>query len=129
MPRLALCETIERYNGHAAYGSDADFGRGSYAWDTYSSGALEVQAQLRPLTDAPFYAVRVEVGCLGTKGGLRIDGNGQVQRADGSGPIEGLFAAGNAAANLFGCAYPSGGATVGPALVFGWLAGESAAAG
>jgi succinate dehydrogenase/fumarate reductase flavoprotein subunit len=50
-----------------------------------------------------------------------------VLRADGSGPIAGLYAAGNAAANPFGMAYPSGGATVGPALVFGWLAGEAAA--
>jgi succinate dehydrogenase/fumarate reductase flavoprotein subunit len=70
----------------------------------------------------------VQVGCLGTKGGLKIDGQARVQRADGSGPIPGLFAAGNAAANPFGMAYPSGGATVGPALVFGWLAGETAAA-
>ena len=71
--------------------------------------------------------IEVQVGCLGTKGGLKIDGHARVLRADGSGPIPGLYAAGNAAANPFGMAYPSGGATVGPALVFGWLAGETAA--
>jgi succinate dehydrogenase/fumarate reductase flavoprotein subunit len=40
--------------------------------------------------------------------------------------IEGLFAAGNAAANPFGIATPAGGATLGPALVFGTRAGEAA---
>jgi 3-oxosteroid 1-dehydrogenase len=128
VPTRTLCETVERYNGHAARGVDEDFGRGSYAWDTYSAGFLDTRAQLRPLTEAPFYALRVGVGCLGTKGGLKIDGHARVLRADGAGVIPGLYAAGNAAANPFGCAYPSGGATVGPALVFGWIAGETAAA-
>jgi 3-oxosteroid 1-dehydrogenase len=53
---------------------------------------------------------------------------GRVLRADGRGSIAGLHAAGNAAANPFGAAYPGGGSMVGPALVFGWAAGESAAA-
>lgn len=123
-----LRETGERYNSHSARGVDEDFGRGSYAWDTYSAGFLDVRAQLRPLREGPFYALQVSIGCLGTKGGLKINGNGQVLKADGSGAIPGLFAAGNASANPFGCAYPSGGATVGPALVFGWLAGQTAAA-
>jgi 3-oxosteroid 1-dehydrogenase len=123
-----LRETVERYNAHAARGVDADFGRGGYAWDRYSANFASVSEQLRPLTESPFYAIQVQVGCLGTKGGLKIDGHSQVQRVDGSGPIPGLYAAGNVAANPFGLAYPSGGATVGPALVFGWIAGETAAA-
>jgi hypothetical protein len=127
VPPTALGETIERYNSHAAQGVDADFGRGSYAWDAYSTSFASPRDQLRPLTEAPFYAIQVQVGCLGTKGGLKIDGSGRVQRVDGAGPIPGLYAAGNAAANPFGLAYPSGGATVGPAMVFGWLAGETAA--
>jgi hypothetical protein len=52
-----------------------------------------------------------------------------VLRADGGEPIDGLYAAGNAAANPFGCAYPGPGATIGPALIFGWRAGAAAAAG
>jgi 3-oxosteroid 1-dehydrogenase len=127
VPAAALEATVARYNRCTTTGSDPDFGRGAFAWDWYSSGRLDPLAQLRPLTEAPFYAVEVLPGCLGTKGGLKTDGQGRVQRADGRGPIEGLFAAGNAAANPFGCAYPGGGATIGPALVFGWLAGEAAA--
>ena len=129
VPGKTLHETMERFNSHAARGLDEDFGRGSDALDTYQSGGLSVPEQLRPITQGPFYAMPMEVGCLGTKGGLRIDGNGQVQRADGSGPIPGLYAAGNATASPFGAAYPSGGATIGPALVFGWIAGENAARG
>jgi 3-oxosteroid 1-dehydrogenase len=128
MEPAALQATVERYNSHSAAGIDTDFGRGSYAWDRYSAGFIPVRDQLRPLNGTPFYAVEVQVGCLGTKGGLKIDQHARVLKADRSGPIEGLYAAGNAAANPFGMAYPSGGATVGPALVFGWLAGATAAA-
>lgn len=42
-------------------------------------------------------------------------------------PIEGLYAAGNVSAGFSGMAYPGGG-TAGPALVFGHIAGRSAAA-
>ena len=45
---------------------------------------------------------------------------------DGS-PVAGLYAAGNVAANPFGTATPAGGGTLGPALVFGFRAGEAAA--
>jgi 3-oxosteroid 1-dehydrogenase len=127
VPTAALCETVERYNGHAARGFDADFGRGSNFFSTYQTGEPDVAKQLRPLTEPPFYAVRMSLGCLGTKGGLRIDSNAQAQRSDGSAPIPGLYAAGNASANPFGYAYPGGGGTIGPALVLGWLAGEHAA--
>ena len=42
-------------------------------------------------------------------------------------PVSGLYAAGNAAASPFGTATAAGGATLGPALVFGFRAGEAAA--
>jgi 3-oxosteroid 1-dehydrogenase len=50
-----------------------------------------------------------------------------VLRAADASPIEGLYAAGNAAASPFGFAYPGAGGTIGPALVFGFRAGEAAA--
>jgi succinate dehydrogenase/fumarate reductase flavoprotein subunit len=123
VPPGNLCEAVEEFNGHVRRGIDRDFGRGSYVWDRFSAGT----DGLRPVAEPPFYALRVLPGCLGTKGGLKTDKAGRVLRADGTGVIPGLYAAGNAAANPFGCAYPGPGATIGPALVFGWLAGEAAA--
>jgi succinate dehydrogenase/fumarate reductase flavoprotein subunit len=124
-PPGRLRASVERFNEQARRRVDEDFGRGSYVWDGFSSGG----APLRPLAEAPFYALRVLPGCLGTKGGLRTDALGRVLQAGGAGEIvPGLYAAGNAAANPFGCAYPGPGATIGPAVVFGWLAGETAAA-
>ena len=122
VPGAELSSTVRRFNANATLGTDA-FGRGSYIWDRFSSGGGE----LRPLGGPPYYAARLLPGCLGTKGGLRTDEHGRVLAADGSGVIPGLFAAGNAAANPFGCAYPGPGSTIGPAVVFGSLAGEAAA--
>jgi succinate dehydrogenase/fumarate reductase flavoprotein subunit len=77
--------------------------------------------------EPPFYAAQVLAGALGTKGGPRTDTRGRVLRASDGQVIEGLFAAGNVSASPFGIAYPGGGATIGPALTFGWLSGEAAA--
>jgi hypothetical protein len=122
VPGSELSSTVRLFNANVTLGTDA-FGRGSYIWDRFSSGGDEA----RPLGGPPYYAARILPGCLGTKGGLRTDERGRVLAADGSGVIAGLFAAGNAAANPFGCAYPGPGSTIGPAVVFGTLAGEAAA--
>jgi succinate dehydrogenase/fumarate reductase flavoprotein subunit len=82
---------------------------------------------LRPVSVPPYYALEIVPGCSGTKGGIDIDEFGRARHLDG-GVVEGLFAAGNAAAYPFGSGFPGGGATIGPALVFGWRAGETAAA-
>jgi 3-oxosteroid 1-dehydrogenase len=63
---------------------------------------------------------------LGTKGGPRTDGNGQVMDVDGQ-PIPGLYAAGNAMASAMGMTYGGAGGPLGPAVVFGYLAGRHAA--
>lgn len=111
----ALDATFDRWNTHAADGVDPDFGR--HERGLMSPGAV------KPLTQAPFYAVAIHPGMLGTNGGPRLDRNGQVLRL-GGGVIGGLYAAGNTAANVFGWAYPSGGGTLGNGLVFGFLAGR-----
>jgi hypothetical protein len=116
-----LESTVERFNAGAAAGHDPDFGRGSYAYDRFVG-------RLGPLGDGPYYAVEVLPGCLGTKGGPRIDSHGRVLAARDGQPIPGLYAAGNAAASFLGGAYPGAGGTLGPALTFGLLAGRAAAA-
>lgn len=128
VPAESLEATIARFNEHAAAGRDPDFGRGDYAFDRLMGDDRAEHPVLAPLAEPPFYALRLVPGCLGTKGGPRTDASGRVLRADTGGPIGGLFAAGNAAACPFGYAYPGGGGTIGPALVFGYRAGEAAAA-
>ena len=71
-------------------------------------------------------AVRVWPGDLGTKGGLLTDEFARVLREDGS-PIKGLYAAGNTSASAMGRTYPGPGSTIGPAMVFGMIAGQDVA--
>ena len=126
VPAEVLTKTTDRFNDQAVRGRDEDFGRGDHLLDRFLGDRRAEHPTLAPLTDAPFYAVEVLPGCLGTKGGPRTDSSGRVLAADGSGPIGGLYAAGNAAASPFGFAYPGAGGTIGPALVFGARAGASA---
>ena len=127
VPADALAQTIARFNDQAIDGNDADFGRGSHLLDRYLGDRRARHPTLAPLLEAPFYAAQVLPGCLGTKGGPRTDSFGRVLVSDGRGHINGLYAAGNAAASPFGFAYPGAGGTIGPALVFGARAGASAA--
>jgi 3-oxosteroid 1-dehydrogenase len=121
-----LCSTVERFNRHATEGRDPDFGRGTGHYDKWIGDRNAAHPTLGALDQAPYYALRVHCGCMGTKGGPRTDDNGRVVGIGGE-VIEGLYAAGNAAASPFGIATPAGGATLGPALVFGTRAGEAAA--
>jgi predicted oxidoreductase len=76
---------------------------------------------------APFHATRVYAGCSGTTGGPEIDASARVVGSDGT-PIPGLYATGNITGQMFGDASPASGATLGPAMTFGYLAGRTAAA-
>ncbi|MFZ0664971.1 MAG: FAD-dependent oxidoreductase [Acidimicrobiales bacterium] len=122
----ALVSTVERFNANALNATDPDFRRGERHYDRWIAGGSSRQPVLRPLDEAPFYALKVHCGCMGTKGGPKTDSYGRVQAASG-GVIAGLYAAGNAAANPFGIATPAGGATIASALVFGTRAGQAAA--
>lgn len=121
-----LQDTVTRFNAGAAVGEDPDFGRGSFPYDRWIGDPSAPHPTLAPLCEAPFYAIEVHLGCMGTKGGPRTDTFGRVL-SSGRVPIPGLYAAGNAAASPFGPATAAGGATLGPALVFGFRAGEAAA--
>jgi len=121
-----LQDTVTRFNAGAAVGEDPEFGRGSFPYDRWIGDPSAPHPTLAPLGEAPFYALEVHLGCMGTKGGPRTDASGRVLSARRV-PIDGLYAAGNAAASPFGPATAAGGATLGPALVFGFRAGEAAA--
>ncbi len=121
-----LEQTVTRFNAGAALGQDPDFGRGTFPYDRWIGDPSAPHPTLAPLCEAPFYALEVHLGCMGTKGGPRTDDHGRVLSSDRV-PVAGLYAAGNAAASPFGTATAAGGATLGPALVFGFRAGEASA--
>jgi 3-oxosteroid 1-dehydrogenase len=122
VPADALAETIERFNGFAATGADEDFHRGESAYDKYySDPTVKPNPSLHRIDHGPFYAVKIVPGDLGTKGGLVTDERGRVLRPDSS-AIEGLYAAGNCSSAVMGNTYAGPGATIGPAITFGYLA-------
>ncbi len=124
VPPQQLRGTVDRFNEHARTGEDADFQRGRSAYDRYYGDPFNrPNPCLAALTDAPFYAVKIVPGDLGTKGGLRIDVHARVLREDGD-PIPGLYAAGNSSAAVMGRTYAGPGATLGPAMTFGYLAAQ-----
>jgi 3-oxosteroid 1-dehydrogenase len=128
VPAEALAETVTRFNGFAASGVDEDFHRGESAYDKYySDPRVKPNPSLHTIDHAPFYAVKIVPGDLGTKGGLVTDERARVLRPDGS-VIGGLYAAGNVSSAVMGHTYAGPGATIGPALAFGYLAAEDIAA-
>jgi 3-oxosteroid 1-dehydrogenase len=125
VPAEALAATIERFNGFAKSGTDEDFHRGESAYDKYySDPTVKPNPSLHVIDQGPFYAVKIVPGDLGTKGGLVTDEKARVLRPDGS-VIPGLYAAGNVSSAVMGRTYAGPGATIGPALTFGYLAAET----
>jgi 3-oxosteroid 1-dehydrogenase len=123
-----LVDQVARYNKHAAQGFDPEFHRGESVYDTYRGDArVQPHRNLRPLEDGPYYAVEVQLGALGTKGGPQTDTTGNVQRA-GGGAIEGLYACGNVAASPFGPGYPGAGATLAAGMTYGYLSAKALSA-
>jgi succinate dehydrogenase/fumarate reductase flavoprotein subunit len=122
-----LKETIEEFNRHAATGKDPVFHRGESAIELFRNGPArpgnENNAALFPFdSTGPYFALILAPGTLDTKGGPAIDVEGRVLRASDGEPIPGLFAAGNCAGFPSGQAYWAGGATIGLAVTFGYLA-------
>jgi 3-oxosteroid 1-dehydrogenase len=123
-----LRETVSRFNDMARAGVDTDFHRGESAYDKYyGDPTVKPNPSLGPIDQAPFYAVKIVPGDLGTKGGVVTDERARALRPDGS-VIEGLYAAGNASAAVMGHTYAGAGSTIGPAMVFGYLAALDLAA-
>ncbi|MFI7191301.1 3-oxosteroid 1-dehydrogenase [Nocardia nova] len=122
VPADNLAATVARFNAFAEKGVDEDFGRGKSHYDRYyGDPTVKPNPCLAALVQGPFYAAKIVPGDLGTKGGLVTDTAARVLRADGS-VIEGLYAAGNSSTPVMGHTYAGPGATIGPALTFGYLA-------
>ena len=104
-----FANTMETWNGYVEAKNDPDFGRTSFA---------------NPLNNGPYYAIKVTAGVHHTMGGLKINTNTEVLKADGS-VIPGLFAAGEVTGGVHG-ANRLGGNAVADFTVFGRIAGAAA---
>lgn len=117
-----LAKTVERVNHYSETGTDEEFGRGGNVFDRYYGDSnVKPNPCLAPLTKGPFYAMPMQAGDIGTKGGLKTDQNARVIHEDGQ-VIPGLYAIGNTSASVMGATYPGAGSTLGPAMTFGYLA-------
>jgi succinate dehydrogenase/fumarate reductase flavoprotein subunit len=127
-----LEKTVQRFNTMANAGIDEDYAKGQTPYNRIQGDAALAQATglanpcMAPLLQAPFYAVRIVAGSLGTFAGLRANANAQVLDAQAQ-AIAGLYAGGNDMNSLMGGNYPSGGITLGPAMTFGFIAAHHAA--
>jgi succinate dehydrogenase/fumarate reductase flavoprotein subunit len=128
-----LRASVARFNELAVAAVDADFGRGATpierAFNELFTGGIrdERNPLMYPLSErGPYYATIIVPAALDTKGGPRVNPRAQVLDAAGE-PIPGLFGAGNCIASPAGKSYWAAGATIGPAVTFGYLAGRNAA--
>ena len=106
----AFANTMETWNSYVEAKNDPDFGRTSFA---------------NPLNNGPYYAIKVTAGVHHTMGGVTINSATEVLKEDGT-VIPGLFAAGEVTGGVHG-ANRLGGTAVADFVVFGRIAGESAA--
>lgn len=120
-------ETVARANEWARSGVDEDFGRGSTAYNRYLGDPSHLPNPcLGPIRKAPFHAVRIWPGDIGSTRGLRTDGRARVLNVRDE-PIAGLYACGNDMNSIMEGTYPAGGITLGPAMTFGYIAARDAA--
>ena len=113
---------VMRFNQYCRDGHDQDFNRGGRAFDrAHGDPTVKPNPNLGAIEQGPFYAVPMYPADVGTAGGVVTNAFAQVLRSDGQ-VIEGLYAIGNSAASPFGRCYPGAGATIGPSMVFGFVA-------
>lgn len=126
----SLAATLAKFNVMAEAGRDDDFARGSKAVEFAFHGPAAADnglanALMYPLdTEGELHAIAVVGTTFDTNSGPRTSPEGRVLGVEG--PVEGLYGAGNCVNCVFGEGYPGGGATIGPGMVFGFLAGAHA---
>jgi succinate dehydrogenase/fumarate reductase flavoprotein subunit len=119
-----LESTVQRYNQDARKGIDGMFNKGGNAYSKYVGDPEHTPNPcVAPIEHAPFHAVALYPGDLGTAAGLATNTHAQVLDPAGE-PIAGLYACGNDMNTIMNGAYPGPGITLGPALTFGYIAGR-----
>ncbi|NMA65053.1 MAG: FAD-dependent oxidoreductase [Clostridiaceae bacterium] len=130
--------TFQRFNEFARTGKDLDFHRGDFEYDREWASIKPTKPGVNwpedvsknytmyPLSsEGPYFAAILASSTLDTNGGPVVNKDGQVLDWDDK-PIPGLYGAGNCIAAPSVNAYWGGGGTIGPALVYGYLAAKHA---
>lgn len=123
----ALQQTVSRFNEAARLGEDTEFGKGSTTYQRYLGDMEHKPNPCMRALEGAFYAIEIFPGDIGTSMGLAITGKGEVKNRTGE-VIPGLFACGNDINSIMSGSYPGPGITLGPALTFGYIVGDTAAA-
>ncbi len=127
IPAPGLRNSVAQINAYADTGVDPDFQRGSTAYSQNMGDPARggKNPNLGALREAPFYAVRLYPGDIGAATGFATDANACVLGADNA-PIPGLYAVGNDMHSIMGGVYTAPGITLGPGIVFAYLAARHA---
>lgn len=124
-----LKSSVEKINAYARTGIDPEFGRGStaYSQNIGDASAGGKNPNLGPLLQGPYYAVKLYPGDIGAATGFATDASARVLGADQQ-PVAGLYAVGNDQHSIMGGVYTAPGITIGPGLVFAYIAARDALA-
>lgn len=124
-----LSRTVALLNEGAPKGEDPEFGKGTDPYQRFNGSIGHgPNPCVAAIERAPFYAIRLVPGDIGTFIGMRTDAHARALDSAGQ-PVSGLYVVGNDAASFMGGTYPGAGITLGPALVFGHLAARHIASG
>jgi len=124
-----LSRTVALLNEGAPKGEDPEFGKGTDPYQRFNGSIGHgPNPCVAAIERAPFYAIRLVPGDIGTFIGMRTDAHARALDNAGQ-PVSGLYVVGNDAASFMGGTYPGAGITLGPALVFGHLAARHIASG
>jgi hypothetical protein len=131
-----LQTSVNNINAYSETGVDPDFHRGETAYQQNIGDATwpGKNPNLGALKNPPFFAVRLYPGDIGASTGWVTDANARVQGSkatDSTGSdssIPGLYAVGNDMNSIMGGVYTAPGITIGPGIVFGYLAAKHAGA-
>ena len=127
----SLEKQISRFNEMAKTGIDTEFGRGNdtaqFCWSVPRAKDNHYPNKtMYPINANRLCAVVLGLSTLDTKGGPRINKNGQILGANNK-PIPGLYGSGNCVRSSTRHSYPASGVTLSNAIFFGWNAGKDAA--
>lgn len=122
MPAEALGQTVAGHNHAADIGMDEDFGKGSTPFNRFHGDAgVQPNPCLGRIEHGPFHAVEIWPADLSTFAGVVADAHAQALDEAGC-AIPGLHVCGNDMRSPWNGEAPGPGVTLGPAIVFGYVA-------